>query len=261
MKAAQLCLFLSFADQPRVRWRICLWQKGPVTRYEGQSSRPGYRRKPREQWLSFIPNAHEGYVSCERFEQLQKLIAGNLMGREQHGCAREGQALLAWLLRCRRCGHKLTVQYTGNRHDVLRYSCWRGFLDNGELRCIAFGGIPADEAIGCEVLRVVQPAAIEAAILASQEQEKKRDQVVAALQRDLEAAQYKARRAQKQFDASDPENRLVTEELERRWNQALQQLKAVQEQLNREECMERVPHLLYLAPHYRKLHNLVSSFG
>jgi hypothetical protein len=199
--------------------------------------RPGYRRKPREQWLSFIPNAHEGYVSWERFEQIQTLIKNNLLGRELLGSARCGQALLAGLLRCRRCGHKLTVRYTGSRHDVLRYSCWRGFLDNGEPRCIAFGGVPADDAIGREVLRVVQPAAVEAAILASQEQAQQRDQVVAALQRDLEAAQYAARRAQKQFDAADPENRLVTDELERRWNQALQQVQAVQEQLD-----ERVRH-------------------
>jgi hypothetical protein len=48
----------------------------------------------------------------------------------------------------------------------------------------------------------------------------------------LEAAHYSARRAQKQFDAADPENRLVADELERRWNQALQQVKAVQEQLD-----------------------------
>lgn len=139
---------------------------------------------------------------------------------------------MAGLLRCRRCGHKLTVRYTGSRHDVLRYSCWRGFLDNGEPRCIAFGGIPADEAVGREVLRVVQLAAIEAAVLASEDQAQKRDQVVAALQRDLEAAHYAARRAQKQFDAADPENRLVADELERRWNQALQNLQSVQEQLD-----------------------------
>jgi hypothetical protein len=136
--------------------------------------------------------------------------------------ARCGQGLLAGLLRCRRCGQKWTV---------LRYSCWRGFLDNGEPRCIAFGGVPADEAIGREVLRVVQPAAIEAAILASQEQTQKRDEVVAALQRDLEAARYAARRAQKQFDAADPENRLVADELERRWDQALKHVKALEEQL------------------------------
>jgi len=189
---------------------------GPASAGDGRLPRPGYRRKPREQWLSFIPNAHEGYVSGERFEQIQRLIKNNLLGRELPGSARCGQALLAGLLRCRRCGHKLTVRYTGNRHDVLRYSCWRGFLDNGEPRCIAFGGVPADDAIGREVPRVVQPAAVEAAILANEEQAHKRDQVVAALQRDLEAAQYAAQRAQRQFDAADPENRLVADELERR---------------------------------------------
>jgi DNA invertase Pin-like site-specific DNA recombinase len=213
-------------------------KSGPAVAGSGRLPRPGSHRRPREQWLAFIPNAHEGYVSWERFEQIQTLIAGNLLGRELLGCAREGQALLAGLLRCRRCGHKLTVRYTGNHHDVLRYSCWRGFLDNGEPRCIAFGGIPADEAIGREVLRVVQPAAVEAAILASEEQTEKRDQVVAALERDLEAAQYAARRAQKQFDATDPENRLVADELERRWNQALQHVATVQEQLNQHERRE-----------------------
>lgn len=207
-------------------------KSGPAAHCDGRLPRPGYRRKPREQWLSFIPNAHEGYVTGERFEQIQQLIKNNLLGREQLGSARCGQALLAGLLRCRRCGHKLTVRYTGSHHDVLRYSCWRGFLDNGEPRCIAFGGIPADEAIGREVLRVVQPAAIEAAVLASEDQAQKRDQVVAALQRELEAAQYAARRAQKQFDAADPENRLVADELERRWNQALHNVQGVQEQLD-----------------------------
>jgi hypothetical protein len=49
-----------------------------------------------------------------------------------------------------------------------------------------------------EVLRVVQPAAIKAAILASEEQVQKRDRVVAALQRDLAPAPYAARRAQEQ---------------------------------------------------------------
>ena len=207
-------------------------KSGPATACDGRLPRPGYQRKPREQWLSFIPNAHEGYVSWERFEQIQLLIKNNLLGRESLGSARCGQALLAGLLRCRRCGHKLTVRYTGSHHDVLRYSCWRGFLDNGEPRCIVFGGVPADDAIGREVLRVVQPAAVEAAILASEEQSQQQDQVVAALERDLLAAQYTARRAQKQFDAADPENRLVTEELERRWNQALQHVQAVQDQLD-----------------------------
>ena len=71
-----------------------------------------------------------------------------------------------------------------------------------------------------EVLRVVQPAAIDAAVVASQEAAQQRDDVLEAWKRDLEAARYTAHRAQKQYDATDPENRLVADELERRWNQA-----------------------------------------
>jgi DNA invertase Pin-like site-specific DNA recombinase len=194
---------------------------------EGQP-RKGHRRKPREQWLSLIPATHDGYVSWDQFERIQQIIAANVRGPEQAGAPNAGRALLEGLLRCRRCGHKLTVRYTGSRHDVLRYSCWRGFLDNGEPRCIAFGGVPVDERIAHEILRVVQPAAIEAAVMASEDEALKRDEVMAALERDLEAARYSARRAQKQFDAADPENRLVADELERRWNRALEQVRALE---------------------------------
>jgi DNA invertase Pin-like site-specific DNA recombinase len=196
--------------------------------YADGEPRKAQRRKPREQWLALIPLAHDGYVSWEQFERIQQTIAQNMRGPEQAGAANVGRALLAGLLRCRRCGHKLTVRYTGSRHDVLRYSCWRGFLDNGEPRCIAFGGVPVDEAIAREILRVVRPAAIEAAVMASEDEAHKCDEVVAALERDLEAARYSARRAQKQFDAADPENRLVADELERRWNRALEQVRVLE---------------------------------
>ena len=54
--------------------------------------------------------------------------------------------------------------FTGRGHDVLRYACHRGWLDNGEPRCIAFEGLRVDDAIGSEVLRVIEPGALEAAI-------------------------------------------------------------------------------------------------
>lgn len=196
--------------------------------YENGEARKGARRKPREQWLALIPNTHEGYVSWEQFEQIQQAIASNDRGWEQSGAVQNGPALLAGLLRCRRCGRKLTVLYSGNRGDVLRYACHRGFLDNGQPRCIAFGGTSVDEVIEQEVLRVVQPAAVEAAVLASEEEARKQDQVLQALRRDLEAARYSAGRAQKQYDAADPENRLVADELERRWNRALQRVREVE---------------------------------
>jgi DNA invertase Pin-like site-specific DNA recombinase len=208
-----------------------------LIQYQGNEPRQSVRRKPRERWLSFIPGAHEGYVSWEEFERIQASISENFLGREQIGAAQRGPALLAGMLRCRRCGHKLVVHYTGSHHDVLRYHCRRGWLDNGEPRCIGFAGLIVDQAIAREILRVVQPAAIEAAVMASEEQARKVDEVLAALQRDLEAARYSARRAQKQYDGADPENRLVTDELERRWNQALQRVREIESQV--QQYLER----------------------
>lgn len=79
-----------------------------VTRYDHDQPCQIIRRKQRDDWLSLIPNAHEGYVSWEQFERIQQMIAANNFGQDRPGAARHGAALLAGLLRCRRCGRKLT---------------------------------------------------------------------------------------------------------------------------------------------------------
>ena len=85
-----------------------------------------------------------------------------------------------------------------------------------------------DQAIGKEVLRVVEPAAIEASVQSEQNRSHEHDAALQALENDLQAAQYAAQRAQKQYDAADPENRLVADELERRWNQALERVQELE---------------------------------
>ena len=189
------------------------------------------RRKDRDEWLALKPGAHEGYVSWERAEAIRKMVSDNVPQSRHHGAAKHGSALLAGLLRCRRCGRKLTVRYTGKKHDIPRYSCWRGLLDNGEARCIAFGGLRVDDAIEQSLLQVVSPGAINAAEAAARQAVRQRDQVRDALCRDFEAAQYTTDRAFRQYDASDPENRLVTAELESRWNQALQRVREIEQKL------------------------------
>ena len=89
-----------------------------------------------------------------------------------------------------------------------------------------------DDAMAKEILRVVQPAAIEAAVVASEAAAHQQDEVLNAWTRQLEAARYAARRAQKQYDATDPDNRLVADELERRWNQALQRVHEIEGRLD-----------------------------
>jgi DNA invertase Pin-like site-specific DNA recombinase len=199
-----------------------------LTRYEDGRSRTRTRRRNRDSWVALIPGAHEGYVDWESFERIQKTLRDNRFGGGEAGAARCGIGLLGGVLRCRRCGRILRVYYKGDENQFVRYACSRAELDTKEARCIAFSGAPVDAAVAKEVLRVVAPAAIEAAVLASQQEAQAHSEVVAALRRDLEAASYRALRAQRQYEATDPDNRLVARELERRWNVALEEKQALE---------------------------------
>ena len=203
--------------------------------YEQGQPRRRTRRKPREQWWALIPDTHDGYISWEQFEEIQHMMTNNAHLGDRSGAAKRGSALLAGLLRCRRCGRKLMVAYTGNGPFVLRYVCHRSQLDNGERPCITFAGSGLDEAISREILAVVEPAAIEAAVLASEQESLQQDEIVSALKRELEAARYTAQRAQKQYDTTDPDNRLVASELERRWNEALHKVQKIEMRIKEEE--------------------------
>lgn len=199
-----------------------------VTRYAGSEVGTRSRRKPREEWLALKPGTHEGYLDWERAEAIRRMVSENIPTSRHHGAPKHGDALLAGLVRCRRCGRKLTVRYSGTQHNIPRYACHRGLLDNGEPRCIAFGGLRVDDAIEAALLQVVEPGAITAAAAGEAEAASRRDEVREALLRDLEAARYAAERAFRQYDAADPANRLVAAELEARWNRALLQVAEIE---------------------------------
>jgi hypothetical protein len=210
-------------------------------RYDSTGMRVKIRRKARGDWLALMPGAHEGYVSWEEAETIRKMVSSNVPTSRHHGAPKHGDALLAGLLRCRRCGRKLTIRYSGREHNLPRYSCSRGWMDNGEPRCIAFGGLRVDDAIENALLTVVGPGAIAAAVAAEKEVDQRRDQVREALKRDLEAARYAADRAVRQYDAADPANRLVAGELETRWNRALARVAELEDKLAAHDAAKVVP--------------------
>jgi DNA invertase Pin-like site-specific DNA recombinase len=115
--------------------------------YEQGQPRRRSRRKPRQQWWALIRDTHEGYIGWKQFEEIQHMMTNNAHLGDRSGAAKRGLALLAGLLRCRRCGRKLMVAYTGNGPFVLRYVCRRSALDNGEPPCITFAGLSLDEDI------------------------------------------------------------------------------------------------------------------
>lgn len=193
-------------------------------------------RKPMKDWLVLIPNRHEGYITWDQFQQVDQMITKNsqVWCASSPGAPKQGPALLSGLLRCRKCGRKLMVNYTGQKHDAVRYQCRRGTLDKGEPTCISFGGTAVDEAFAREVLQVVQPAALQAAMRAAQQKADRQDELLGALTMELQAARYEADRARRQYDLVDPENRLVSEELERRWNNALANLRKTESRVEQE---------------------------
>ena len=123
--------------------------------------------KPLEQCEVLLKNHHEGYIEWVEFERNQALLAANAFGKVGGAkSGRGGRALLAGLLTCGRCGRRLPVVYAGKAPGRPVYRCDRPNLMLGLSRCLGFGGSRVDAAIGAELLRAVEPMAIEAALQA-----------------------------------------------------------------------------------------------
>ncbi len=190
-------------------------------------------RLPREKWRVLLHDQHEGYIEWSEFERNRRVIADNTnrKGQAAQGAVRSGAALLPGLLRCGHCGRKLKVHY---RMDLtaVQYYCVRPIEeDNAGRTCTVISGNRLERAVSDEVLRILTPVGIEAALSAIDSgQDRYRDQRRQA-ELALEAACYEAGLARRQYDAVDPDNRLVAGELERRWNERLVTVQRLEAQL------------------------------
>jgi len=189
-------------------------------------------RKHRGEWEALIFDHHEGYISWAEFERNQRLITDNANGKSfmSRGSVRRGEALLAGLLRCGHCGRKLHVAYSGTNGSSGRYHCRGGQINHGGDRCISFGGMRIDRAVGAEVIERLQPLGIEAALAAAETQRLENVEKRRQIEFALEQARFEAARARRQYDAVDPDNRLVAGELERRWNERLKAVRTLEDE-------------------------------
>lgn len=192
----------------------------------------GFRRE-RSEWEVLLPGHHEGYISWEEFERNQRLIADNAnsKGLMARGSVRRGDALLAGLLRCGHCGRRLFVSYSGTAGYCVRYHCRGAHLNHGTQPCISFGGLRVDAAVSAELLRVLAPLGMEAALRAIEARADDHSEARRQAELALTQARYEAGLARRQYDAVDPDNRLVAAELERRWNDRLVEVHRLEEQL------------------------------
>ena len=200
-------------------------------------------RRAREQWQVLITAHHEGYIDWETYEHNQRVIAdnANMKGEMVRGALRRGEALLAGLLRCGHCGRKLHVAYSGKNGNTSRYHCRGANINHGSGMCISFGSLRIDQAVSAEILHLLKPVGVEAALVAIDERVADDDAKRRQLELTLEQARFEALRARRQYDTVDPENRLVAAELERRWNQRLGEVARLEEQLSERTSVPAQP--------------------
>src|SRR5215472_12227166 len=195
--------------------------------------RQGAYRRPQECRV-FIPGHHAGFIDWATYEDNQRMTHRNSVSWEPDEAMtaiRAGQGLLVGLLRCGHCGRKLHVRYWGGTGTNARYLC-RGDYDDGGQYCIGFGGATVDGRISDELLKVISPLGVAASLKAIEELSAGETAQRLALSRKLEALEYEAKRAFEQYDVVDARNRLAAAELERRWNEKLQEIETARQQLS-----------------------------
>ena len=196
--------------------------------------RPGTGRtinKPED--CSVLLEGHcPAYITPERFRANQERLAANRARTEAAGAVRQGPSLLGGILRCGRCGQRMMVAYSG-RASHLRYSCGRAMVDYAEPLCQGLAGRVLDDLVAAQVLAALEPATLELNLAAADDVEQERARLHRNWQQQMERARYQTERARRQYDAVEPENRLVVRELERRWEEALKEQRRLEEEYAR----------------------------
>ena len=160
---------------------------------------------------------------------------GHRRGRVDRGAGAKGtllQQIAIGMLYNVQCGRRLLVSYNGTKGDIGRYHCDATRSNPAAASCISFGALRVDQAVGDEIVRLLQPLGVEAAVRAITDCEHQAGEKQRQLELALEQARFEAARARRQYDAVDPDNRLVAGELERRWNATLAAVETLEKELD-----------------------------
>ena len=206
----------------------------PVDSRRKQPGRPttGKLIRRPEECLVLIRDRLPAYISWDRFRVNQERLDANRARHDRPGAPRQGPSLLAGLLRCGRCGQRMCVRYSGakNRHS---YNCSRSTSSYGDPPCQSLSGPVLDDLVAGRVLAAVEPAALEASLAAVAGVERERAELTRHWQLRRERAGYEVDRAARQYQACEPENRLVGRELERRWEESLKSQRQFEDEYER----------------------------
>jgi DNA invertase Pin-like site-specific DNA recombinase len=202
----------------------------------------GRIRQPRARWLTLVKNVYPAYITWEQHERILTTIEENRQKMAERLTRKQGirggVALLTGLVRCGRCGHAMQVAYKENR---FQYICRIASSHYSKTNCQYLTGVPIDEAVVQEFFRVLQPAEIDALERVNAKQAAHQRELESHLEQEVRRLEYAARRAERQYDSVDPENRLIAATLEKRWEEALSELEQSKTRLAELKAQEPRP--------------------
>lgn len=227
---------LSILKNPMYAGRFVYGRRRTQTRVvDGRAQKTTGHTVPPEDWEVVIPGHHESYITWEQYMNNQEQLSKNsrIRGQRSSGAPRSGPALLGGLLRCARCWRHLRVGYKNK--TTARYYCRRDDPPEASERCFTVAARKIDEAVVSQVLDVLQPAGVTAALNSMESFSLEHNEARRQLELALEKARYESDRVRRQYDATEPENRLVAKELERRWNESLLECEDLENRLKQLE--------------------------
>lgn len=192
-------------------------------------------RLPSQLWQHCVQDKFPAYITWEAFERIQAMLRDNYSEYSRNktrGIPREGKALLHGIVYCGECGHKICVQYKGGT----QYLCKHLKQHTGAPVCQRVSVAAIDNQVVAWFFEALGAAEIDVAAQALKTTDAEHTNVLAARRQQVDRLRYQTQLAERQFMKSDPENRLVTGELERRWEESLRELKSTEEQLKKEQC-------------------------
>jgi hypothetical protein len=172
----------------------------------GRVTQSRRQRVPGE-WAVLLHDRVPAYITWDQYLANQRQLWENQRRPATKGTPGGGSALLTGLVYCGRCGRKMYVSYQSIRHG--RYCCSRPRFAPTDEVC---SGLPArslDELVSRQVLQALSSAGIELSLSAIEHTSQERRQQGTQLQQNLDRAMYEAKRAERQYQTVEPENRLA----------------------------------------------------
>jgi DNA invertase Pin-like site-specific DNA recombinase len=202
------------------------------TRRKPDVPHSGIVERPIAEWSVCLFDTYPAYITWEQFIANRQRLSANQYGLRASpaGAARSGDALLQGMAMCGRCGARLWVRYRGARGHRPGYVCNASAIALGVPRCQEVSAADVDPVVAQLVLHALEPDKIALALEAFEALERDSRSLERQWQLKVERARYEAQRAQRQYDAVEPDNRLVARNLEKHWEEKLRAAEDIERQ-------------------------------